>query len=103
MGCCDDQPTAFVQLRICPETTCRKDGVGGMVALIRAGDRASDETIIARRAVCRTCPDRMMRGNRHLCKRTRQALHWMTAVGSERCEKWTQGKHTQITVSARHT
>lgn len=89
-GCCDQQggPTAFVRLTICPESDCRRDGVRGMVRLIKAGDRADDQTIISRRTVCRECEHRVRRGARDICGADRLALHWRTAVGSYQCEHW---------------
>lgn len=84
--CTGDEPSAFVQLRICPKQRCRKYGVAGMIALIEAGDRASDDEIIARRAQCRVCEHRTVArtetGTRHVCGLDRTALHWRTAVQS---------------------
>jgi len=89
MGCCgDSNPTAFVQMGICPELKCRKYGVAGMVALIRAGDRADDQTIIERRTVCRGCPDKGGKPSMPRCKRNGLALHWLTAVESLDCPEW---------------
>lgn len=89
MGCgCDqtgDGPSAFVQLTY---RGCTRNGVRGMIALIRAGDRHTDKDIVQHRCVCRGCEELRMDGKRPVCGRDMMALHWLTALGSHRCDKW---------------
>lgn len=97
MSCtdCPDTPAppdAKVVLTVCGKTECRRDGVRGMVRLIKAGDRATDDQIIARRTACRSCDDLRMRGQRPICSLDGLALHWKTAVKSYECPCWTKGK-----------
>lgn len=70
---------------------CRKYGIKGMVALIRAGDVALSDLIVHRRCVCRKCPDRIRKGGMDICRRDQTALHFRTAVGSYTCPEWDAG------------
>jgi len=84
--CGDDGPvTARVMLTV---GGCRKYGVKGMIALINAGDRTPDDEMIERRTKCRGCEDRVRNGGIDLCKRTRLAIHFATAVASYQCSMW---------------
>lgn len=87
-GPTESGPTAFVQLRV-PGGVCgKRNGVQGMVALIKSGDRHTNADIIQHRCCCRGCPKKRMVGQRAVCAVDDLALHWKTAVGSYDCEEW---------------
>ena len=88
MGCgCDqnDEPTAFVNLRIPEASRCRKHGIAGMMKLIEMGDRLDDDAIKANRCACRPCPHRDRRGSWVICGKDGRAVHYLTALASVGC------------------
>lgn len=83
----DGPPSSHVMLTI---EGCRKHGIRGMIALIKAGDRTPDDELIRRRCKCRPCPYRVRKGGLDTCKQDGLAAHYKTAVGSYTCEGWNE-------------